>query len=185
MLAHAVLLNNCTTTVSARRWCNCSCACFACTCCRAPQNALTQRIVDARKKLKSVQIAYESRVKISAICSELNVDGIRGDIVTNRAAKALASFEGRDEVAVEDIYRCAVMRLTNAIASCWTLHLTCICVWHVSAGAAVSRNAWTFIVFAPGLVTSQACAQPCRCISAWTDYGQRRSSLLCQHPSVD
>jgi magnesium chelatase subunit I len=33
------------------------------------------------------------------------VDGIRGDIVTNRAAKALASFEGRDEVAVEDIYR--------------------------------------------------------------------------------
>lgn len=71
------------------------------------QQALTQRIVDARKKLKSVQIPYEFRVKISAICSELNVDGIRGDIVSNRAAKALASFEGRDEVAVEDIYRCA------------------------------------------------------------------------------
>jgi hypothetical protein len=72
-----------------------------------PQNALTQRIVDARKKLKSVQIPYDFRVKISAICSELNVDGIRGDIVTNRAAKALASFEGRDDVAVEDIYRYA------------------------------------------------------------------------------
>lgn len=71
------------------------------------QQALTQRIVDARKKLKSVQIPYEFRVKISAICSELNVDGIRGDIVSNRAAKALASLEGRDEVAVEDIYRCA------------------------------------------------------------------------------
>lgn len=83
-----------------------------CRCCcsdqpiNPSQGALTQRIVDARKKLKSVQIPYEFRVKISAICSELNVDGIRGDIVTNRAAKALASFEGRDEVAVEDIYRC-------------------------------------------------------------------------------
>jgi magnesium chelatase subunit I len=62
--------------------------------------------VDARKRLKTVAIPYDFRVKISAICSELNVDGIRGDIVSNRAAKALASFEGRDEVAVEDIYRC-------------------------------------------------------------------------------
>ena len=69
------------------------------------QHALTNRIIEARKKLKSVQIPYDFRVKISAICSELNVDGIRGDIVTNRAAKALAAFEGRDEVAVEDIYR--------------------------------------------------------------------------------
>ncbi|WIA38551.1 hypothetical protein OEZ86_001867 [Tetradesmus obliquus] len=69
------------------------------------QGALTQRIVEARTRLKTVAIPYEFRVKISAICSELNVDGIRGDIVSNRAAKALASFEGRDEVAVEDIYR--------------------------------------------------------------------------------
>lgn len=34
------------------------------------------------------------------------MDGIRGDIVTNRAAKAIAAFEGRDVVAVEDVYRC-------------------------------------------------------------------------------
>jgi magnesium chelatase subunit I len=33
------------------------------------------------------------------------VDGIRGDIVTNRAAKSIAAFEGRSDVAVEDIYR--------------------------------------------------------------------------------
>jgi magnesium chelatase subunit I len=49
--------------------------------------------------------ARAPQVKISQICSELNVDGIRGDIVTNRAAKAIAAFEGRSEVAVEDIYR--------------------------------------------------------------------------------
>ncbi len=50
-------------------------------------------------------VPYDFRVKISQICSDLNVDGIRGDIVTNRAAKALAAFEGRTEVTPEDIYR--------------------------------------------------------------------------------
>ncbi len=69
------------------------------------QNALTQRIVEARKLLKQCDVNYDYRVKISQICSELNVDGIRGDIVTNRAAKALAAFEGRTEVTPEDIYR--------------------------------------------------------------------------------
>ncbi|EFJ52236.1 hypothetical protein VOLCADRAFT_79418 [Volvox carteri f. nagariensis] len=71
----------------------------------ASQNALTNRIVEASKLLKQVEVSYEYRVKISQICSDLNVDGIRGDIVTNRAAKALAAFEGRTEVTPEDIYR--------------------------------------------------------------------------------
>lgn len=65
----------------------------------AGQMALTQRIVDARKLLKQGEVNYDFRVKISQICSDLNVDGIRGDIVTNRAAKALAAFEGRTEVS--------------------------------------------------------------------------------------
>lgn len=69
------------------------------------QRSLTDKIVDARKRVKQIEIQYDFRVKISQICSDLNVDGIRGDIVTNRAAKALAAFEGRSEVAVEDIYR--------------------------------------------------------------------------------
>lgn len=53
----------------------------------AQQTALTDRIVEARKLLKQNDVSYDFRVKISQICSELNVDGIRGDIVTNRAAK--------------------------------------------------------------------------------------------------
>ncbi|GFR49085.1 hypothetical protein Agub_g11113 [Astrephomene gubernaculifera] len=69
------------------------------------QTALTARIVDAQKLLKQCDVSYDYRVKISQICSDLNVDGIRGDIVTNRAAKALAAFEGRTEVTPEDIYR--------------------------------------------------------------------------------
>ena len=45
----------------------------------------------------------ELRVKISQVCGTLDVDGLRGDIVTNRAAKAFAAYNGKDEVTVEDI----------------------------------------------------------------------------------
>ena len=70
-----------------------------------PQDSLSQKLVEARTRLKQIEIDYNYRVKISQICSELNVDGLRGDLVTNRAAKALAAFEGRTEVTVDDIYR--------------------------------------------------------------------------------
>ena len=69
------------------------------------QDQLSQKLVEARSLLKQIEIDYDYRVRISQICSELNVDGLRGDLVTNRAAKALAAFEGRTEVTVDDIYR--------------------------------------------------------------------------------
>lgn len=69
------------------------------------QTLLRDKIVQARNLLNEVSLDYEFRVKISQICSELNVDGLRGDIVTNRAAKALAAFEGRTEVTAQDIFR--------------------------------------------------------------------------------
>ena len=54
-----------------------------------------------KQLLPQVQINYDLRVKISQVCSELDVDGLRGDIVTNRAAKAFAAFEKRTEVTVK------------------------------------------------------------------------------------
>jgi magnesium chelatase subunit I len=69
------------------------------------QIQLANKIIEARKLLPEVQIDYEFRVKISQICSELDVDGLRGDLVTNRASKALAAFEGHTNVTAEDIYR--------------------------------------------------------------------------------
>ena len=69
------------------------------------QQTLRQKIIKAQKILTDVSLDYEFRIKISQICSELNVDGLRGDIVTNRASKALAAFEERTKVNVEDIYR--------------------------------------------------------------------------------
>ena len=69
------------------------------------QTQLGNQIIEARKLLPQIQLDYDYRVKISQICSELDVDGLRGDLVTNRASKAIAAFEGRTEVTPEDIFR--------------------------------------------------------------------------------
>ena len=67
------------------------------------QNEITNRILNAQKLLPNINIDYDLRIKISEICSILNVDGLRGDIVTNRAAKAFAAYNGRKTVELEDI----------------------------------------------------------------------------------
>ena len=71
------------------------------------QSALQQKVVKAQQLLGEVNIDEDLRLRISAVCGELDVDGLRGDIVTNRAARALAAFEGRTEVTEEDVARVA------------------------------------------------------------------------------
>ncbi|NEO98974.1 MAG: magnesium chelatase ATPase subunit I [Symploca sp. SIO2E9] len=79
------------------------------------QEELQKQIVMAQERLPAVEMDYDLRVKISEVCSELDVDGLRGDIVTNRAAKALAAFEGRQEVTVEDIRRVITLSLRHRL----------------------------------------------------------------------
>ena len=79
------------------------------------QMQLAEKIIKARDFLKQVQINYEFRIKISQICSELNIDGLRGDIVTNRASKALASFENREQVTSNDIFRVITLCLRHRL----------------------------------------------------------------------
>lgn len=69
------------------------------------QNKLTNLLFSARQRLHQVKINSDLRMKISHVCATLNIDGLRGDIVTNRAAKALACFEGRQNVTSEDIFK--------------------------------------------------------------------------------
>ena len=67
------------------------------------QSELRNRVIQAQKSLKNVSLSEEYRIKISQVCSELDVDGLRGDIVTNRAARALAAFDGASEVTIKHI----------------------------------------------------------------------------------
>lgn len=79
------------------------------------QDGLQAKIVAAQERLKGIKIDHDLRVKISQVCSELDVDGLRGDIVTNRAAKALSAYEERTEVTVDDIRRVATLCLRHRL----------------------------------------------------------------------
>lgn len=69
------------------------------------QLAIHDRLLKAQKLVGDVVIASEFQQKISQICSELEIEGLRGDIVSTRAAKAIAAFENRSEVSLDDIRR--------------------------------------------------------------------------------
>ncbi|HIK33907.1 MAG TPA: magnesium chelatase ATPase subunit I [Oscillatoriales cyanobacterium M59_W2019_021] len=79
------------------------------------QEEQQRKLVQAQQLLPSVTIDRDLRVKISQVCSELDVDGLRGDIVTNRAAKAIAAYEGRTEVTTDDIRRVITLCLRHRL----------------------------------------------------------------------
>jgi magnesium chelatase subunit I len=79
------------------------------------QQELRDKIVEAQKLLSHVTIDYDLRVKISEVCSYLDVDGLRGDIVTNRAAKAYAAYNNRDQVTVDDISKIITLCLRHRL----------------------------------------------------------------------
>ena len=77
--------------------------------------ALKEKIVSAQQILPQIKLDFELRVKISQVCGSLDVDGLRGDIVTNRAAKAYAAYNGREEVTVDDIENVIVLCLRHRL----------------------------------------------------------------------
>ena len=79
------------------------------------QNNLKQTIISAQQLLPNVSIDDNLRVKISEICAKLDVDGLRGDIVTNRAAKAFAAYQNKTEVNLEDIRQVIVLCLRHRL----------------------------------------------------------------------
>lgn len=79
------------------------------------QQELRDKIIAAQELLSTVEIDYNLRVKISEVCSQLDVDGLRGDIVTNRAAKAHAAYSGRDKVTIDDISKIITLCLRHRL----------------------------------------------------------------------
>jgi len=76
---------------------------------------IQNRIIKAQNLLKQVTISKEFQLKISQICSELEIEGLRGDIVSTRAAKALAAFDNRTVVEVEDIHKTIILCLRHRL----------------------------------------------------------------------
>ena len=79
------------------------------------QLVIQNRIITAQNKLNSIEISKDFQLKISQICSELEIEGLRGDIVSTRAAKALAAFDNRSEVTLDDIKRTITLCLRHRL----------------------------------------------------------------------
>jgi magnesium chelatase subunit I len=79
------------------------------------QMELRQKLISAKEILPKVKMDYENRVRISQVCSELKVDGLRGDIVVNRAAKAYAALDNRTSVTIDDINSIIVLCLRHRL----------------------------------------------------------------------
>ena len=79
------------------------------------QGEIQETIRFAQDFLQKVTITRDFQLKISEICSELGIEGLRGDIVCSRAAKALAAFEKRTEVTIEDIKRTMILCLRHRL----------------------------------------------------------------------
>ena len=76
---------------------------------------IQNRIISAQNSLSKVTISKEFQLQISQLCSELEIEGLRGDIVSTRAAKALAAFETRTEVTLNDIERTITLCLRHRL----------------------------------------------------------------------
>ncbi len=74
---------------------------------------LAALVGEARSRLAGTVLTDDVLYKISALCAELGVDGLRGDIVTAKTARALAAWEGRETVSLDDVRKAAALALSH------------------------------------------------------------------------
>lgn len=77
------------------------------------QEKLRDKIITARENLKNVRVPERIIRLIAELCARFGVDGHRADIIITRAARAIAAFEGREEVTINDVARAAEMALPH------------------------------------------------------------------------
>ncbi len=70
---------------------------------RAADEAVAERIADARSRLDSVVLPDTELRRIAAVCAAFDVDGMRGDLVVARTAVAHAAWRGVAEVTEDDV----------------------------------------------------------------------------------
>ena len=62
-----------------------------------------------------VQSSREVMLKVVDYCLHLGTDGHRGDIITHKAAKTIAAWQGRDAVTESDVDAAAELALPHRI----------------------------------------------------------------------
>ncbi len=82
---------------------------------REKEEALSRRIVEARKRLPFVTYTERDLFTIAALTAEFQVDGHRADLTILKAAQAHAAFEGRIYISERDILLAAELALPHRL----------------------------------------------------------------------
>jgi magnesium chelatase subunit D len=77
------------------------------------ERAFTARIEAAQELVPEVELDDEALLKIAEVCAAFDVDGMRADLVTARAAIAHAAWHGRARVTRADIRAAALLALPH------------------------------------------------------------------------
>ncbi len=81
------------------------------------QRELAERITNARNILSCVHYTQFDLFSIAELTTSFNIEGHRADIVMLKTARALAAFENRTEITLEDIRRAAEFAVPHRIVS--------------------------------------------------------------------
>lgn len=76
---------------------------------------LVEKIQAARVLYPEVNVERSILFEIASYCLKVGVDGHRGDIITLKAAKTLAAYNGRKEVNLDDIETAAELALPHRV----------------------------------------------------------------------
>jgi magnesium chelatase subunit D len=79
------------------------------------ERELADRIAVARALVRAVAISERELLRISAVCAQLDLDGVRGDLVCAHAACALAALDGETEVTAAHVARAAHLALRHRL----------------------------------------------------------------------
>ena len=74
---------------------------------------LAASVESARLRLPGVSLDEDILFRISTLCAQLGVDGLRGDLVTAKTARTLAAWDARNEVVLDDVKRAALLALSH------------------------------------------------------------------------
>ena len=74
---------------------------------------LAAHIAAARERLARVVLGDRALREVTTVCAAFDVDGLRADLVTAKAAVALAAWAGRDEVSTDDVRTAARLALPH------------------------------------------------------------------------
>ena len=79
------------------------------------QKEIGARIVRARRALPKTKVNRSLLLSAAQLCSELGIEGHRGELTLVRAARAYAAFDGRSKVSADDLKRVAPMALRHRL----------------------------------------------------------------------